>query len=85
MDDKQKRKVTIYNADGTLADPKDHNLIGKRVKVEGQFFTDEELEDSRRQGEEFMKGFESHYTEDQDEIRRAVGLGPKDKEEEDES
>lgn len=85
MVDKPKRKVTIYNADGTLADSGDHNLIGKHVMIEGPLFTEEELEDSRRRGEEFMKGFKSHYVEDPDEIRRLFGPGPKDKEDGDES
>lgn len=81
MVDKPKRKVTIYNSDRTLADPKDHNLIGKHVKIEGPFLTKEELEDSRRRGEEFMKGFKSHYVEDPDEIRRLFGEKDKNEDE----
>lgn len=78
MTDKIKRKVTIYNVDGTLADPKDHNLIGKHVRIEGSFLTEEELEESRRCGEEFMKGFKSHYIDDPNEIKDLVGLGDSD-------
>lgn len=74
MVDKPERKVTVYNADGSLADLSDHNLIGKHVKIEGPFLTEEELEDSRRRCHEFMKGFKSRYIGDNEELRRQSGF-----------
>lgn len=75
MEKKTKRKVTVYNPDGSLADLKDHNLIGKHVVIEGPYFTEEELEDSRRRTREFMKGFKSRYIDDDEELRKESGFG----------
>lgn len=70
MVNKLRRKVTIYNSDGTLSDQEDHNLIGKHLKIEGPFFTDDELEDSCSRYRDFMKDFKSHYIDDYDKIRK---------------